>query len=238
MVGLMAEFILWEGEMPLSRVVWGKVSSQEYALPENLSVRRSEIWNDLKAREPWTYDGKLLLLKEFHFKNNRLELDVGIIRFSSVVVMLRSRERFQYRIGVLGVQCMIFSPSGRYCLIGTRRKDQTYRPGHKAIPGGLLEEADSHFPPKVSLMREIYEETKLSFRENVNLAAILREQNFLSTILLLEAHLKEESRWSPDQRVNGGDEWEGNLRWINASELRRMKPRGLTEGLVYYQLKQ
>ena len=237
MVSLMAEFILWEGRIPLSRIKWGHVSSQEYTLPQNLRAKRSEIWNDLKAKEPWTYDGKLLFLKEFHFKNNRLELDVGIIRFSTVVVTLQSRERFQHGLGVLGVQCMIFSPSRQYCLIGTRRRDQTYRPGHKAIPGGLLEEADLHFPPNLSLMREIYEETKLSFTEDVNLVAILREQNFLSTILL-EAHLKEEYEFYPNQRINGGDEWEGNLRWINVSELRRMKPRALIEGLAYYHSKQ
>ena len=164
-------------------------------------------------------------------------MDVSIIRFSSVVVTFQSRERFYKGLGVLGVQCMVFSPSHQYCLMGIRRRDQSYRPGYKAIPGGLLEEADSHVPPKVSLLREINEETQLSFRGDVNLVAILRERNSLSTILLLEAHLSRNSRFSPYQQINGGDEWEGNLKWTSLSELKKMPMKDLMEGLAYYHSK-
>lgn len=137
----------------------------------------------------------------------------------------------------MGVQCMIFSPTREFFLIGVRRKDQSYRPRHKAIPGGMLEERDAHIPPRVSLMREIYEETRLSLERDVNLVAILREQSFLSTMLLLEAHLDEDSGFSPEQQIDGGDEWEGKLKWISLTELKKMTRSNLMEGLVYYHSK-
>jgi 8-oxo-dGTP pyrophosphatase MutT (NUDIX family) len=229
--------ILWEGKMPISRIRWRNVSSQEYKLPQNLNSKRSGIWNDLKAMEPWTYDGKLLFLENFGFGNNWLDLDVSVIRFSSLVTTLQTGGQFHKGLGVLGVQCMIFSPSRQHCLIGTRRRDQSYRPGYKAIPGGLLEKGDTHVAPKVSLMREIHEETGLRFRKDVNLVAILGEQNFLAKILLLEAHLDEDSGFSPNQQIDGGDEWEGKLKWIPLAEMKKMKLSKLMEGLAYYHSK-
>ena len=86
-------------------------------------------------------------------------------------------------------------------------------------------------------MREIYEETRLSLERDVNLVAILREQSFLSTMPLLEAHLDEDSSFSPEQQIDGGDEWEGKLKWISLTELKKMTRSNLMEGLVYYHSK-
>jgi 8-oxo-dGTP pyrophosphatase MutT (NUDIX family) len=229
---------LWNGMLPLNGVKWGKLTSQEYNLPEKHTKLIKKYWYDHLKKFPEDYDGKLLFLQNFYFKNEILYLDIGKIRFSTVIFMASRGMRVQSGIGMLGVQCIIFSPDKNFILVGKRPRNVTYYPEIMTLPGGMLEIKDLSLKPNNALMREIYEEVKLPLKEECKLISILNGWNGISVTFLLQTDLSKNYKFDPDEFIVAEkDEWLNNLYWISTKELRECKNNQLLDGLIYLKYK-
>jgi 8-oxo-dGTP pyrophosphatase MutT (NUDIX family) len=229
---------LWNGILPLNDVRWGKLTPNEYNLPEKYTNLIKKYWYDHLKKFPKDYDGKLLFLQNFYFKNEILYLDIGKISFSTVIFMASKGIRVQSGIGMLGVQCIIFSPDGNFILVGKRPKNVNYYPETMTIPGGMLETRDLSLKPNNALMREIYEEVKLPLKEEWKLISILNGWNGISVTFLLQTDLSKNYKFDPDEFIVAEkDEWLNNLYWISTKELREYKNNQLLDGLIYLKYK-
>lgn len=227
--------ILWSGFIKLENVQWIGNGNGDYVLGPELEKEREWIWDHSKTQHPLMYDGNLLFLDEFIVTNSKIDLHISGIRFSTLLVL----EKFNYPIikgfGVLGVQCAILSPDSKYILVGKRSLLSSYCPGLITLPGGMLEFFDAQAKPSISLLREINEEVTIPF-QSVSIIALLREHNFRSVIVLMETKVPDGFDFTPQQHLSGkGDEWEGELYWLNQSNLMQFPSDTILEGLSYYQ---
>ncbi|MFX0144925.1 MAG: hypothetical protein ACFE9C_12695 [Candidatus Hodarchaeota archaeon] len=157
--------VLWEGELSLEFIKWNKKKLYEFQLPPKYSSKIQSCWETHIKENPNDYDGQLLFLDSFHFKDNHLYLDTSCIRFSTVTFMEKNKIKVQKGIGVLGAQYLIFSPGKKYFLVGKRALNLSYYPGVETIPGGILEIKDLDGPPRDALIRELKEEVCLLFKK-------------------------------------------------------------------------
>jgi len=230
--------IVWEGNLPLERIKWGKKLFSEYFLPSKLDLKRKVNWKHHLRENVADYDGKLLFLEKFYQRNNEIILDVGLIRFSTVIFMVKNKLHVDKGIGMLGTQCLIFSPCHRYILVGERSLSQSYYPGITTVPGGMLELDDLEKIPKEAFMREIYEETPFLFQSKAYLYAILLGWNNVSVTFLTSVTINEDYNFNPKDLIIGDKkEWENNLWWLQIEDLKNYPPDRLLDGLTYFQLK-
>ncbi|MCJ7648585.1 MAG: hypothetical protein MUP85_08225, partial [Candidatus Lokiarchaeota archaeon] len=175
---------------------------------------------------------------DFKYENERLILNVGTIKFSTVIYMVQNKIAVDKGIGMLGMQCLIFSPQKDYILVGERTLTQEYYPGALTIPGGMLEKEDLAKPPKISLMREVYEEALLNYRKNHILLAILTGWNDISVSFLLSVVMDDSIRFNAKSMINSDKfEWENDLWWLSIEKLKVYPIENILDGLIYYRSK-
>jgi len=115
---------------------------------------------------------------------------------------------------------------------------QEYYPGALTIPGGMLEKEDLTKPPKVSLMREVYEEALLNFREDHRLLAILTGWNDISVSFLLSVVVDDSTRFNSKKMINSDKfEWKNDLWWLSIQKLKNYPIENILDGLIYYRSK-
>ena len=199
-----------------------------------LNAKRKRAWLNHLKDNPEDYDGRLLYLYNFQIENNKMILNIGSIQFSTVIFMIKNKIPTNLGIGMMGVQCLIYSPCNHYVLIGKRSLTQTYYPGAYTIPGGMLEEKDLKEEPSQALMREIYEEVPIPLQNENYLNSILIGWNNVSTTFLLNAKINEFYEFNPTENINSDKkEWHDNLRWLSLDELKMLNSDQLLDGLLY-----
>ena len=230
--------VLWEGKLLLEKIKWGKKHLSEYKLPHKLDLKRRENWKQHLQENSSDYDGRLLFLKNFLQRNNKIILDIGLIRFSTVIFMVKNKISVNQGIGMLGTQCLIFSPCKKYILVGERPLSQSYYPGITTVPGGMLELDDLEDKPKEAFMREIYEEAPIPFQSDASLYAVLAGWNNISVTFLTSIKITEDYNFDPTEVISGDKkEWKNNLRWLSLEDLKNLPSNKLLDGLTYFQLK-
>lgn len=229
---------IWEGQFPLENIVWDKQLYNEFRLQRELDSQRIAHWNQFLKANPKAYDGKLLFLRNFEFIGDNLVLKVGYVRFSTIVFMEANKLTVKGGSGVLGIQCLIFSPCNHYILVGERLLSEPYCPGLTTVPGGMLEETDLENKPSVALMREVHEEVFLLLQPKVTLRSIFSDRNQISAGFLISSTLVDSYNFDPHQCVQGeGEEWEDNLRWISVDQILELPDDTLYDGLIYFKSK-
>lgn len=229
--------VLFEGKVKLEDII---VSSNHFNRQVEYDIDLDEnsiktIWNKFKKKYPESYNGSLVTLETFDVDEKflcgceLLTLYIGSINYSSFIAMREKNITFNNSYGVIGTQCLIFSPDENYILVGRRKNQQYYSPGLLTVPGGFVEPKDLE---SGSLMREVYEEVNISFK-NEKISTILTEHNNYSAIMLLTAELNQE--FNKGDIFEGKDnEWENNnLFWLSIDELKNMSDSELMEGLTY-----
>ena len=226
---------LWEGTLALSNIIWGDSTHSEYKLDSKFDSRISSFWAKHLKEHPNDYDGTLLFLSNFEFKNSYLKLNTGTIKYSTLVFMSNHNFKVNKGIGMIGVQCLIFNSQRDLILVGRRTKNQPYYPGALTLPGGMLELTDLVQDPSISFMREIKEEVDLEFVNPVNLIAILSGWNGISITFLLSTEINQPI--TSHQRLHGDkEEWDDDLEWMPISDIFKMKQNEsvILDGLQYY----
>lgn len=230
--------VIWEGKLLLEKIKWGKKHLSEYKLPHKLDLKRTENWKHHLQENSDDYDGKLLFLKNFLQKKDKIILDIGLIRFSTVIFMVKNKISVNQGIGMLGTQCLIFSPCKKYILLGERPLFQSYYPGITTVPGGMLELDDLKNKPKEAFMREIYEEAHLPFQSDASLYAVLAGWNNISVTFLTSITITEDYNFDTTEVIIGDKkEWKNNLRWLSLEDLKNLPSNKILDGLTYFQLK-
>jgi 8-oxo-dGTP pyrophosphatase MutT (NUDIX family) len=230
--------IRWEGSLDLDYIRWGITNYPEYKLNSNLDEKRIYYWENHAKKFPNDYDGTLLYLYDFKIENEQLILGVGTIKFSTVIYMAQNKIAVDKGIGMLGMQCLVFSPRKDYILVGQRTMTQEYYPGALTIPGGMLEKDDLTTPPKDSLMREIYEEAPLNYQKCNQLLAILTGWNDISVTFLISVVMDESTEFFPEKKVKSDKcEWENDLWWLSIQNLKKYSDERVLDGLIYYKSK-
>ncbi len=226
---------IWEGKFPLDRIKWRNKSLKEFQLPNKYKSKIEVNWNKHIKKFPKDYDGNLLFLDNFQIKEKYMYLDVDLIKFSTVIFMVKNRIPLKKGIGMLGTQCLIFSPNKEYILVGKRSLSQIYYPGAIVNVGGMLEYEDLEKAPKEALMREICEEIHLPLESDALLKAILVGWNKISVTFLTSTTINATYNFNPNEEVFPADkiEFEGNLRWLSIQDLKKLRPNQLFEGLNY-----
>ena|GEM_PF-6208859 len=224
--------IYWQGQTKTENVDWQLTSDSETTFPKELEQRRKKLWQEIIVQHPKAYDGMLLRLENFSVIEERLELQMGCIRFSRVQTLLETNIRLE-PYGVLGVQAIILSPDKRYLLFGERTKDHMHCPQFLGSPGGMLDVEDVERPFWQACMREITEEVHIALREDTLLIAITADlYTPVGSVLLLLAIAEEQ----PDvtKPVPGNDEWTNReLHWHPVETLSALDNSKILEGLVF-----
>ena len=229
--------VLWEGNLSLSRIKWGLISSKGY-FPSNLYPFEIDAnWEEHLKNYPDDYNGNLLFLNEFKQKGRKLFLNVDTISFSTVVYLVKHNITISNGIGMLGVQYLVFSPFEKYFLIGERSKNQHYYPG-STLPGGMLEVNDINSNPKIALLRELKEEVPLNTNYKAFLIAIIAGWNGVSVTFLIKTKLPTQHVFNPSEIIaSEKNEWLNGLRWISLPKFRALSNGQLLDGLLYFKSK-
>ncbi|MFX1374509.1 MAG: NUDIX hydrolase [Promethearchaeota archaeon] len=230
--------VLWKGILPLKCIKWNKKTFQEFHLPPKYNSKVHKNWLNHIKENPNDYDGTIVFLDNFRLKSKYLFLNVSLIKFSTVIYMVKNKIPVKKGIGLLSTQYLVFSPNKRYILVGERSLSQIYYPGFTACPGGMLEINDLDKSPETALIRELHEEVKLSFDSAAFLTEIIAGWNNVSVTFLISAVVSKSYDFNPIKTVSAEqDEWEGSLRWLSIEDLKTMKPNQLLDGLAYYKSK-
>ncbi|MFX1379169.1 MAG: NUDIX hydrolase [Promethearchaeota archaeon] len=228
--------ILWTGLLPLDNIRWNQVRHQEFQLSSEYNSKIRNCWDKHIKENPNDYDGTLIFLDNFHFKDRLLFLDSSYMKFSTATFMVKNKIRIKKGIGLLGTQYLIFSPKKRYFLVGERALSQPYFPGATTIPGGILEISDLNKPPKEALMREFHEEVELPIKLETFLNAILEGWNGTSVTFLISTTIDDTYDFNPEETIPAEkDEWKNDLRWLSHEKLKRIPTNQLLDGLIFYQ---
>ena len=83
--------VLWNGELPLDYIKWNERTFRESSLSYRSHSKVLENWNNHLKEYPNDYDGDLIFLDSFQFKNEYLHLNVSQIKFSTVIYMEKNR---------------------------------------------------------------------------------------------------------------------------------------------------
>ena len=82
--------IIWEGELSLDFTKWNKNTFQEYQPSPKCKSAIKKNWDKYIYENPNDYDGNLLFLDDFHFKDNNLLLDTSFMKFSTAMYMVKN----------------------------------------------------------------------------------------------------------------------------------------------------
>ncbi|MHA1909985.1 MAG: NUDIX domain-containing protein [Candidatus Thorarchaeota archaeon] len=208
------------------------LTKEEVELPAHLEVKREEIWKKTLANHPDTYDGQVLVLREFNFASDSINLGVGYIRFSNLMTLHKLGENLN-RFGSLGMQALVFTPDKKYTLIGERAPDSLYCPLYYSSPGGMLEMSDTEASVEDAVMREVREEMKLDVTSEKNLIALAGElHGTVGVALLIE--LVSTQNVDVEKPVDGNEEWKDRkLSWYPSEFLKSIDPNKALDGVVF-----
>lgn len=230
--------ILWEGNLPLTKIHWEAPILPEYKHSNQFKLEIRENWAEHKTKYPNDYDGVSLYLYDYSFKNSELILKVGTVHFSTIMYLYKHKITVNQGYGLVGTQSLIFSPDKSHILVGKRALNQEYFPGAITLPGGIAEVSDFMYPASESLMREIHEEVPLEFEPNGGLFSILIGWNLVSVTFLLFNTVKKSTNFNLSDVISDDEkEWEGNLKWISMKTLKKMDFSNVINGLYYYKWK-
>jgi len=230
---------IWEGELPLDQIMWRNMSFKEFQLSNKHESEIKVNWDKHVKDYPSDYDGKLLFLENFQFEDNYIYLDISFVKFSTIIFMVKNKIPVKKGIGMLGTQCLIFSPNKEFILVGERSLSQNYYPGALVNVGGMLELDDLKKTPKEALMREVYEEIHIPLESDALLKAILVGWNKISVTFLTSSSISTCYSFNPDEETIPADkhEFESNLHWLSIQDLKKLPPDQLLDGLIYYRSK-
>lgn len=197
-----------------------------------LEKRRSRVWNEVLEKYPDSYDGRLLVLKDFQVSSRGAHFSVGVIAFSRVITLTRLRHA-QGGHSTLGFQTIITSPDRRYILVGVRSHESMYCPSYLTTPGGMLEAEDAKGSVEAACMRELKEEVQLEVAPEKYLVAVVSNVKGVSgTNLLIEASASRGV--NPKEWMSGNEEWvDSRLRWLPVEDLKNLDTKHALEGLVF-----
>lgn len=230
--------ILWEGNLPLRKIKWGLISSKGYSQSNLSPFEINANWEEHLKNNPDDYNGNLVFLNHFEQTGRNLFLDVDTISFSTVVYLAKHNITISNRIGMLGVQYLVFSPFETYFLIGERSINQEYYPGSTTLPGGMIEVNDIDSSPKIALLRELKEEVPLNTYYKAYLIAIIAGWNGISVTFLIKTKLRKQHVFNPSEIiVSEKNEWLNGLRWISLPKFRALSNDQLLDGLLYFKSK-
>jgi 8-oxo-dGTP pyrophosphatase MutT (NUDIX family) len=230
--------ILWEGDLPLTKIHWGTPILSEFTYSNQYNIEIQENWKEHKGKYPKDYDGISLYLYDYSFSNSGLILKVGTVKYSTIIFLYKHKIPVNQGYGLVGTQSLIFSPDKSHLLVGKRALNQLYFPGALTLPGGIAEVADFMYPASESLMREIHEEVPLEFEPNGGLFAILVGWNLVSVTFLMFNTVKKTSEFDLSDIISDdAKEWDGNLKWVSMNDLKKMDYSNVINGLYYYKWK-
>ncbi len=220
----------WKGSIPISRVSWIH-RNDEVKLPEWLEDRREKEWHKLKADHPNSYDGNVLVLRNYHTTSDGLLLETCFIKFSALNI-LQAHEEHLRPYGTVGMQMIVLSPDGRSILYGQRAPQLMYCPGFFSVPGGILEVKDVKGSFEDAVLREFHEEVELPSPYGLNLISITSEiHGFVGVIFIVRGVV--DALDSPHSVVSGNDEWANRvLHWHHADSLESLNENTILEGLL------
>jgi len=230
--------VLWEGNLSLQKISWHIPLLPEYHPSREYETAINVNWKEHKAKYPNDYNGTSLFLYDFTLLDDKLTLLVGTIKYSVFIYLYKNNIQINTGLGVLGVQSLVFSPNQTHFIVGKRSSHQQYYPKSIALPGGICEKRDFELSPSKSLVREINEEIPLPLEPENFLTAILTGWNGVSTTFLITTTIKHTSNFNFGEVISGDPkEWDGNLRWINSTQLKELDYKEVTDGLYYYKWK-
>lgn len=224
--------VQWEGRLPLNSITWKLADDNEILLEPELEKQKSQVWNEILKKYPSSYDGRLLVLKNFQVSSSGAHFSVGVIAFSRVITLMRLRHA-QGSHSTLGFQTIVLSPDRRHILVGVRSQESMYCPSYLTTPGGMLEAEDVKGSVEAAFMRELKEEVQLEVApEKYLLALVSNVKGVSGANLLIEATAS--SRVNPKKWMSGNEEWEGHrLRWLPVEDLKNLDTKHALEGLVF-----
>ena len=223
--------LYWRGRVPLEKITIEFDKTLELFLSPELETQRETIWNRAKIENSDIYDGRLLVLTGFEYRENTFVLTAGFMTFSRVLTLHRLGVSPDV-LGSLGVQALIFSPDMQYIVWGKRALDSMYCPSFFATPGGMLEIEDAEDFTE-GILREIKEEIFLDFAEDMYLVAIAAELHGTVGAGLI---VQMQSDTSPDltQQIRGNEEWiDNSLEWHSVDELININKDESLDALVF-----
>jgi ADP-ribose pyrophosphatase YjhB (NUDIX family) len=228
--------IMWKGNLPITALEWEFDTTKQIAFTQELEEKIKEFWIRAVKQHPKMYDGTLLCVHGIAYQSEKISLQIGFIHFSSVYYHYENKKPLEGTYGSLGFQAVIYNPTRTHILIGRRVKTSEYKPGFYAHPGGILEKNDMQGTITEACLREIKEETSLEVKnETFRIRAIFRDDQEISTGILVEVETKEELDASENERLltTGNEEWEKNeLIWYPVTRVKELAKEQTLEGLT------
>jgi len=229
--------VLWEGNLLLYNINWNARNVVKCNYFQEYEHEAKKNWSLHIKKHPNDYDGTLLFLENFSFKDNQLDLEISLFKFSMANYLLKQKIPLSKGYGALGTQYLVFSPKKDHILVGQRAKTQSYYPRAINVPGGILEVDDPANAPAATLTRELREEVILPLNSNFNLVAILGGWDNVSVTLLISTTIQKMNFDPIETYPSDNYEWESNLRWLSLKTLEKMPSTNFLDGLTYFQSK-
>ena len=224
--------IHWRGRIPIQNVDWRFFPQKVQFLSESLERKRDDVWKATVESYPDTYDGKILTLDEFRATEETISMQLGFMKFSHVLTLDETKQRPQ-GYGTLGVQAILFSPDKKYILAGERSADSMYCPLYYAIPGGILEVADTEGDFESACLREISEEVEVKLEPEKEIVAITSElHGTVGAVTIMVGTVADVVDVS--ENIKGNEEWsDSRLAWYPVDRLEYFTPTNSLEGLLF-----
>lgn len=203
---------------------------------DQIQKRIKKIWVDYQQKYPDSYDGKLILMREFEHTedltgdNSFLLFNVSIVHYSTIIGLKNLQIPIQ-NYGFIGTQIAIFNDARTHVLVGKRRYNQDYAPGILTFPGGILEVNDIT-NPAISLLRELNEEIDIKIKQ-VQCSALLAEHTGYSLILLITGIIDQPFNSHEKIKEKENEFAENELFWLELEKLRELDDKELMEGLSF-----
>ena len=223
--------IYWNGSIPCRNVQW-ILENEQIVLDAFFEEQREKIWREIQSEHPDSYDGDILVLKDFNVANNQMVLNMNLIKFSRILTLEKLGEYLR-PYGTIGMQMIVLSPDRRHILFGQRVSTSMYCPGYYSCPGGMLELVDAKGTFEEACLREFHEEVEIDISNELTLHAITSEINgTVGAVFLLSGTAK----MNPDVglRIKGNEEWEENhLTWHSIRDLDRFDYSNSLESIIF-----
>ena len=209
--------VFWRGRIPLENVSWTLSPDSEITLAPELEVEREIVWRNTLKKYSDSYDGHLVVLIDYTISRKSINFQLGSITFSRILTLDKAGVKPD-AYGSLGFQAILYSSDRKYVLVGERSKDSLYCPFYYALPGGMLEVADTRGSFEQACMREIREEASLELGHQKYLVALVGElHGNVGVAAIIEAFAKESI--DHESSILGNEEWTGKrIQWVFVDE--------------------
>jgi ADP-ribose pyrophosphatase YjhB (NUDIX family) len=222
--------VYWTGSVPVSKVSWIH-RDDELELPEWLEDGREREWRKLKEDYPDSYDGDVLVLRNYRKVSSGLSLETCFMKFSALNTLQVHGEHLR-PYGSIGMQMIVLSPDKKSILYGQRAANILYCPLFHSVPGGILEVRDTKGSFEDAVLREFREEVKLPSPTGLNLISIVSEiHGSVGCIFIIKGVMEVSD--GAHSIVRGNDEWMNEaLHWHHADSLQPLDEKSMLEGLL------